>query len=186
MKKNLSNLGFTLYEVLAVIAIIGVIASISVPIVIVNQQKYKEMTFNQNAKLYEKVFLDTHEKYQFSYYGTTPLTKKTKLRVPFYNIIETEEEEFVDILDTTYAFYFIYETLVDSPFPYEEYHYDYSPATITKRYSYFPSLFTLYLNDDVTIEYHLEVMTSSVNYNQSAYIRKVVINQYDYSYSFEV
>lgn len=185
-KKSLKNLGFTLYEVLVVIAIIGIITSISLPIVMVTYNRHRQLVFEQKCKMYEKVFLDTYDKYQFEFYGTTPLTKDIKLRVPFIKKIETEEELFVDILDTTFVYYFLHETLVNSEFAYDDCQIDYSPATISSKYKFYPSTLTLSLGDNTKIEYHLEIMTTKVNFNQSAFIRKVKIIQNDLVYEFEV
>lgn len=185
-KKNLKNLGFTIYEVLAVIAIIGIIASMVVPIVLTNQKKYNSLVFEQKCKMYEKVFRDTHEKFQYEFNGSTPLTKKIKLRVPFIKEMETEEDMFVDILDTTYVYYFLYETLVNSEFGYDEYVIDYTPATITSTYKYFPSTYTLTIEDNVQIELGLNVFVSKANNIQFASISNVVIRQGDLEYSFEL
>lgn len=185
-KKNLRNLGFTLYEVLAVIAIIGVIASMSIPVIILNQKRYNELIFEQNCKMYENVFLDIYETYQYDYPGTTPLTQDIRLRIPFASKIEMEEEIFVDMLDTQKVFYFIYETLVRSNFSYDSYQTDYSPANLTDDFKYFPSVYTLTLENNVVIVYHLEILTTLVNGNQIGFIRQVEIKQNDLSYSFEV
>ena len=47
-KKNLNNLGFTIYEVLALITIIGIIASMTIPVILINQKKYNQLVFEQN------------------------------------------------------------------------------------------------------------------------------------------
>ena len=185
-KKNLKNLGFTIYEALAVIVIIGVIASITIPVVITNQKKYNKTVFEQNSKMYEKVFLDVHKKFTQEYYGTTSLTNKVKIKVPFVNKITTEEDVCVDLLDTTYAGYFIYETLVGSNYSYENFKVEYSPATITSKFKYFTSCLSLKLDDGTIIYYNMEVITTAVNSNQIAYIRSVDIVKEDMKYSFTV
>ena len=185
-KKNLRNLGFTIYEVLAVIAIIGVIATMTVPIVLNNQKKYNKLVFEQKCMLYEKIFFEKYEKYQFEFYGSTPLTKKIKLRIPFISKIEDEKNMFVDILDKTYVYYFVYETLYGSQFSYDKYQIDYAPAQITTTNKYFPSVYTLILNDNVIIEYYLNIYVSKGNMTQLATIGKVVIKQNDLEYQFDV
>ena len=185
-KKNLNNLGFTLYEVLVVIAIIGIIASISLPIVMISYKRQRQLIFEQKCKMYEKIFLDTYEKYQFEFYGTTPLTKNIKLRVPFIKKIETEDEVFVDILDTTFVYYFLYESLASSNFASDDCRMDYSPAIISSTFKFYPSTLRLYLGNETIIEYHLEIMTTKVNSNQSAFIRSVKIIENELEYEFKV
>jgi prepilin-type N-terminal cleavage/methylation domain-containing protein len=186
IKKNLRNLGFTIYEVLAVIAIIGVIASITVPVVINNQKTYNKLVFEQKCMLYEKVFLEKYEKYQFAFYGSTPLTSNVKLRIPFITKIENEDNMFVDILDKTYVYYFIYETLFGSQFSYDKYKIDYAPAKILSTNAFYPSVYSLVLNDNIVIDYHLNIFVSSYNKTQLATIGKVVIKQNDLVYEFDV
>lgn len=184
-KKNLRNLGFTIFEALAVIAIMGVIASMSIPVILLNQKRYNQLIFEQNCKMYEAVFLDAYDLYQYEHVGTTSLTNNVTLRIPFTTKIETQVDKFVDILKPNFVFYFLYETLVKSNFAYKNYYYEYTPAEITKTFTYYPSVFTLTL-DDVVIVCDMEIMSSLVGGNQLAYIRQVTINQNDLSYSFEV
>lgn len=185
-KKNLNNLGFTIYEVLAVITIIGIIASMTIPVIIINQKKYNQLVFEQKCKMYEKVFRDTHDLFQNGYYGSTALTEDVKIRIPFIMEMETEEDMSVDILDTTYVFYFLYETLVESEFGYNDYEIDYTPANITSTYKFFPSTYTLSLEDNVKIELGLNAIVSEVNNTQLFYILNVVIRQNDFEYEFEL
>lgn len=185
-KKNLNNLGFTIYEILAVITIIGIITSMTIPVILVNQKKYNQLVFEQKCKMYEKVFRDTHNKFQYGFYGSTVLTKKVKLRIPFIMEMKTEADKSVDILDTTYVFYFLYETLVESEFSYNDYEIDYTPANITSSYKFFPSTYTLLLEDNVQIELGLNAIVSEVNNTQLFYILNVVIRQNDFEYEFEL
>lgn len=185
-RKNLKNLGFTVFELLVVITIIGVIASMAIPITIVNQKKYNRMMFEQQCMLYEKVFLDTYNRYKYEYYGATPLTQNIKFSVPFVFKSEPIEDVFVDILDTTHVYYFIYETLYKSKFSYENYQIDYTPAEITARRRFFPSVYKLTIDNNVEIELHLLNFSSDANISQLVIVKKVLVRQNDIEYEFEV
>lgn len=185
-KKNLKNLGFTLVEALSVIAIFALICSIAIPIGASTFRKYQSNVFLQKCIQYENCFVKKHNYFSYGRNGTTALTKSVTIKIPITKKITKEEEIFVDMLDTTSFEYFVYETLVESGFKYENYNCVYSPASIESKYSFSPSVFSIFLEDDIRIDFHLNILSTAVGANQVAYIEKVVLSNDVTSYEFEV
>ena len=184
--KNLKNLGFTFYETLAVIAIIGIIASVVAPMAIQTKKIYNQKIFEEKCLIYEKSLVDTLTYFQFGRKGRTELTKDTTIIIPFLGMQNTSNNMFVDMLDRKLVEYFAYETLLNSNFDYSSYRVYYSPANIDAKYTWYPSIFKIVLNDGVSIVYNLSVYSGSGLSRQMAYINEVEISWKDCKYTFEV
>lgn len=185
-KKNLNNLGFTLIEVLAVVAIIALISSIAIPFSVSSYKQYQDTIFEQKCVQYESSFVKKYKYFSKGKKGTTEYTKNTIIQVPLTKEITKQEEVFVDMLDTTCFEFFVYETLIESGFSYDNYKCTYSPANIVSDFTFYDSVFTIMLENDVVIDYHLNILSTYVGANQVAYIDKVILTKNDVIYEFKV
>lgn len=177
------NRGFTVYEVLITIFLLGIISSLSLPCINYYFKEYKKVQFEQKVMLFERRALDCIDKYKIVQYGSTEYTSNVKISIDI-STNHKKEMAYIDHTNPESINYLVYEIIIASQFEKKNYNYEYSPATIEKLGVKKPSKFIVYLEDNIVIEFNMLIY--STENSQSALFNSITVKKDEYFYTFEV
>lgn len=178
-----NNKGFTFYEVLATIILLGIISSIALPNAYKYYKEYEQLQFEQKVMIFERRTIDCLDKFKIAQYGSAEYNSKVK----FANEIVTyydSENAYIDCTDPEFINYLVYEIIIGSQFKNINYRYEYSPAIIKKLGTKVPSKFTIFLEDNIIIEFNMLLYSGGTI--QITSFNSVSVIKGDYNYSFVV
>lgn len=176
------NKGFTIYEVLITIILLGIISTIVVSSFTFYYNSYQKKDFEYKVSLFEIRSIDVFKHFGSNASGTTEFTKAQTICNQIFIHNTFDESNLKDVMNPEQINYFVYEILYYSKFVIEDYTYEYSPATITKISERCPSKFTVTLKDGTIIIFHMTIYTS--NSLQSARFISVDVIQGKFKSSF--
>lgn len=176
------NFGFTIYEVLVTMVIIGIFSTISIPCLSNYYQKYQQKQFEQKVVVFERTTIDCVKKFSVKQNGTTLYTSNQKI----CSRVETEfieNSEYDDYTNPELINYIAYEILSVSQFEKENYKYEYTPAVFENNSKTGSGVFTLYLNDGMIIKFNMKVYKGVKSITTTFVSCTILKDEYQYNFS---